>query len=287
MAEGWAILVHGGAKTIPPARQVANRAGCLRAVEAGQAVLQAGGAAIDAVVAAIQVLEDDPTFNAGAGAVRNAEGEVELDAALMDGEHLDVGAVAAVRDVRNPIALCRAMLMDRPVLVVGDGAARYARKQGIAFRDGEGRTAVQRTADEVCDTVGCVALDAHGHFAAGTSTGGLEGTCPGRVGDSPLPGCGLYADDAVGAVSFSGDGESIVRLALAGRLMADLREIGASDAAARSIGHLPRVGGEAGCIVIDGHGQVGFAHNSDHFAVALATNERPAQAYLHQDEKAP
>jgi beta-aspartyl-peptidase (threonine type) len=283
MSERWAIIVHGGAKTIRPDREAPSRAGCLAAVEAGQAVLEAGGAAIDGVVAAIKVLEEDRTFNAGYGAVLNASGQSELDAALMDGEHLDLGAVAAVRGVRNPIDLCRAMLMDAPVLLVGEGAVAYAREKGVALCDPAFHAVGDRD-DMGCDTVGCVALDVSGHIAAGTSTGGLSGVRPGRVGDSPIPGCGLYAEDAVGGVSFSGDGESILRLALAGRLMAVLPQLGAGQAAEQAIGQMPRVGGEAGCIVIDALGRPDFAHNSQHFAVAVATSDRPAVAFLRREE---
>jgi beta-aspartyl-peptidase (threonine type) len=284
MAEAWSILVHGGAKTIRPGREAANRAGCLAALAAGQAVLEAGGAATDAVVAAIKVLEDDATFNAGRGAVRNADGEVELDAALMDGATLDVGAVAAMRRAKNPIEVARAMLRDRPVLLVGEGADRYAGERGAALCEPGYHIASEVLADEACDTVGCVARDWRGDLAAGTSTGGLDGVRPGRVGDSPLPGCGLAAENGTGAASFSGDGESIVRLTLAGRLMGDMPRAGSREAAARAIAQMARVGGEAGCIVLDPSGEPGVAHNSDHFAFGFAAHDRAPSAFLHKDE---
>lgn len=286
MSDRWSIIVHGGAKTIRPERQAANREGCLAAVRAGQAILAGGGSAIEAVVAAIRVLEDDATFNAGMGSVLNSAGEVELDAALMDGEYLDVGAVAAVRGVRNPIDLCRTLLQDAPVLLVGQGAARYAAEKGLDLCDPAYHIVPQIPADEACNTVGCVAYDQAGHVAAGTSTGGLSGVRPGRVGDSPIPGGGLYAEDGVGGVSFSGDGESILRLTLAARVTAALATLSASEAAANAIAQMPRVGGEAGCIVIDASGCPAFAHNSDHFAVAIAACGRAPAAYLHQDELA-
>jgi beta-aspartyl-peptidase (threonine type) len=284
MSRNWSIIVHGGAKTIRPDRQDANRKGCLAAVAAGQAMLEAGGSAVDAVVAAITVLEDDPNFNAGYGSVLNADGEVELDAALMDGATLDVGAVAALAGARNPIAVCKAMLREPSVLIVGDGALRYARDIGATICDPADLKAAEIVADEACDTVGCVAFDAHGDLAAGTSTGGLSGVRPGRVGDSPIPGSGLYAENGVGGVSFSGEGESILRLALAGRLMHGLATTGAHGAAKAAIAQMPRVGGEAGCIVLGPRGEPAFAHNSGNFAVALATHERAAQAYLHHEE---
>ena len=287
MPDTWSIIVHGGAKTIRADRQEANRRGCLAAVKAGQAVLEAGGPAVDAVVAAIKVLENDPTFNAGYGSVLNADGEVELDAALMDGATLDVGAVAAVAGARNPIAVCKSLLRDKPVLLVGEGALRYARESGADICDPADLRADQIVADEACDTVGCVAFDIQGNVAAGTSTGGLDGVHPGRVGDSPIPGGGLYAENGVGGVSFSGEGESILRLALAGRLMAAMAATSASEAATFAIGQMPRVGGEAGCIVLGPNGEPAFAHNSGHFAVALATQDRPAAAYLHHEEFTP
>ena len=284
MPESWSLLVHGGAKTIRPERAEANRAGCQAALEAGREVLAAGGAAVDAVVAAIRVLEDDPTFNAGYGSVLNSDGEVELDAALMDGASLDLGAVAAVRGVRNPIELARALLRDEAVFLVADGAARYAAEAGVALCDPGFHMAAELVADEACDTVGCVAFDMRGDLAAGTSTGGLHGVRPGRVGDSPIPGCGLAAENGRGAAAFSGDGESILRLTLAGRVMRDLPNLGPPGAADRAISQMPRVGGEAGCIVLGAGGEPGVAHNSANFAFGFASQRRAPAAYLHRTE---
>jgi isoaspartyl peptidase/L-asparaginase-like protein (Ntn-hydrolase superfamily) len=283
MREAWSIIVHGGAKTIKPEREAAHRAGCLAAVIAGQAVLEAGGSAVSAVVTAIRVLENDPTFNAGYGCVLNSDGEVELDAAIMDGSTLDVGAVAAMQGVCNPIEAAHALLTDQAVFLVGSGASRFAAEKGLNLCEPDAhRSSIP--GEEACNTVGCVAYDRQGRLAAGTSTGGLEGTRPGRVGDAPIPGCGLYAEDNLGGVSFSGDGESILRLALAGRVMADLEVSNAAQAADHAISLMPRVGGEAGCILIDGSGNIGFAHNSSHFAVAIAAADRPARAMLQRSE---
>lgn len=284
MSEHWSILVHGGAKTIPSERRVANRSGCLAALAAGEAVLDRGGAAIDAVAAAIKAMEDDVTFNAGRGAVRNVNGDIELDAALVDGATLDVGAVAAVRNLRNPIEAARALLRDRPVLLVGEGASRYAEEHGLEQCEPAYYEPPQIGSREVCDTVGCVAFDQAGNLASGTSTGGLEGVRPGRVGDSPIPGCGLAAENSVGAVSFSGDGESILRLTLAARVMHDLPSRGPQKAAEHAIGQLVRIGGEAGCIVLGADGGPGVDHNSDHFAFGFASPDHPAAAYLHKGE---
>jgi beta-aspartyl-peptidase (threonine type) len=283
MPDHWALMVHGGAKTIPPEQAGAHRAGCLAAVRAGQSVLEAGGSAVDAVVAAIRVLEDDPTFNAGVGSAPNAEGDIECDAAVVDGRTLDVGAVAALRGVRNPITAAHALLRDPTVLLVGKGAHRFAAEKGLELC---GPDDLRGDAPGCEDTVGCVVLDRNGCMAAGTSTGGLEGVRPGRLGDSPIPGCGLAAEDGLGAVSFSGSGESILRLTLAARVMHDLTPYGLA-AGRRAIELMPRVGGEAGCILLDAQGAPAMVHNSPGFAVAYASARREARSFLHQDEFQP
>ncbi|MET3666522.1 isoaspartyl peptidase/L-asparaginase family protein [Caulobacter sp. 1776] len=281
----WAIIVHGGAKDIPPGQEQIHRDGCLAALGAGQAVLEAGGRALDAVVAAVRALEDDPTFNAGRGAVRNARGEVELDAAIMDGQTLAVGGVAAVKTLRHPISVAAAMLPEVPVLLVGEGAEAFARAHGGEFCAPADLLAAGPD-DRGCDTVGCVALDRHGNIAAGTSTGGLSGCHPGRVGDSPLPGCGLYADNAVGGVSLSGDGESLIRTTLAARLMQGLETLPPGPAIETALSHLARVGGEAGLIVIDAAGRIDWDHTSAQFAVAHASASQPARAFVNRAEDA-
>lgn len=283
MPDQWAVIVHGGAKDIPSALRDRHRQGCLRAVEAAAEVLVAGGHAVAAVEAAIRVLEDDPIFNAGTGSVRNAAGEVECDAAIMDGSDLSVGGVAAVRTLRHPISVARRMLPEPPVLLVGEGAEAFARETGGEFCAPEDLIA-PAPGDPGCDTVGCVALDRHGDIAAGTSTGGLTGCAVGRVGDSPLPGCGLYADNAVGGVSLSGEGESIIRTTLAARLIRALEDEAPGAAIDRALAVLGRVGGEAGLIVIDRHGRIDWGHSSDHFAVAHAAHEQPPRAFTHRSE---
>ena len=280
----WAIIVHGGAKSIAPELEDAHRSGCLLALVAGQAILEAGGSAVDAVETAIRVLEDDPTFNAGFGSVLNAQGQVECDAAIMDGRTLEVGAVAAVAVLRHPISVAAAMLSEREVLLVGHGAECFARAH-----DGEmcapGDLVVERP-DGGCDTVGCVALDIQGHLAAGTSTGGLAGCPQGRVGDSPLPGCGLYADDAIGAVSLSGDGESLIRTTLAARLIHSLEAVPPGPAIEAALTRLAGVGGEAGLIVIDADGRLDWGHNSPQFAVAHARAGQAARAFTERRQDA-
>jgi len=284
----WAILVHGGAKTIASALFGRNRTGCREAADAGAAVLRDGGSAVAAAEAAVRCLEDDPVFNAGFGSVLNEDGDIEMDAALMDGEVLAIGAVAGVRRLRNPISVARAMLPQLPVLLAGEGAERFALEEGFALCDPQDMISPERLAsehDKPRDTVGCVAFDRDGHIAAATSTGGLPGKHTGRIGDSPIPGCGLYADDALGGASFSGDGESILRTMLAAHVMHALEDETAGFAASVAIEQLGRVGGEAGAIVIDRELRLGIAHNSDHFAVAAHASwlDKP-RAGVHREE---
>jgi beta-aspartyl-peptidase (threonine type) len=284
----WAIVVHGGAKTIDRTLFERNRSGCGKAAAVGAEILRAGGSAVLAAEAAVRQLEDDPVYNAGYGSVLNEDGDVEMDAAIMDGTTLALGAVAGVRRVRNPIRVARAMLPARPVLLAGEGAERFAIEQGIALCDPQEMISPNRLASENCkahDTVGCVAIDAQGHVTAATSTGGLPGKHAGRIGDSPIPGCGLYADDRLGGAALSGDGESILRTMLAAHVMHALEDMPAGAAAARSIERLARVGGEAGAIVIGRDGRIGIAHNSEHFALGLHTSGLgEARGAIHRDE---
>ena len=280
----WAVVVHGGAKQIPEQEAVSYRAGCERAATAAGDVLAAGGAAVDAVVAAITALEDDPTFNAGTGAVSNRDGDVELDAAVMDGRHLDVGAVAALRGARNPILVARALLDFEETLLVAEGAHAFAQ---VHAPDALTDDRLLPMASAGGDTVGCVAIDQDGNIASGTSTGGLDGSPPGRVGDSPIPGAGLFAENGVGAVAVSGEGERISRVSMAAWAMAELRRGGPAEAARSSIRRLEKVEGEGGIIVIDEVGRIGWAHNSPDFAVAYATANRPVASFTRSDVNEP
>ena len=286
MADGrWAIAVHGGACRIPSALQAPRREGCAAALQAGKMILERGGSALEAVKAAVCLLEDDPLFNAGRGSVANADGEVEMDAGIMDGATLDVGAVACVRFLYNPVEAAHAMLREPPVLLVGAGAEAFATARGIAECKEGIRPATHDGGNH--DTVGCVARDREGHVAAATSTGGLAGTLTGRVGDAPLPGCGFYAEDGIGAVSLSGDGEAIARTLLAARVMRALETKGAGAAAATIFEPLARLGAEAGVILLDRDGAIGVAHNSPHFAAAHAREGMdPISAIVWKDHHA-
>ena len=292
--EKWAIIVHGGAKPWDDAETQANRNGIRQAVEAGSGVLAAGGTAVDAVHAAIRTLEDLPIFNAGRGSVPNEAGGIEMCAGLMDGRDLSAGAVGAIREVRNPIEVARLLMAEKEVLLVGDGATKFAKEKGVELATEKellAEGAKQAAIEGEHDTVGAVALDQGGNLAAGTSTGGINRQKVGRIGDSPLPGGGLYADNHIGAVSFSGDGETIARLALASRVMAAVEHGEDLEAAIEnSVAKLPGTGGagaDGGGIGIRKDGRLGWAHNSPMFAVAFMTSDMSeAEAYLKKEEVA-
>ena len=279
----WAIIVHGGAKPISADEAAAHRAGCARAAEAGAEILARGGSAVDAARRAVVILEDDPTFNAGQGSVANAAGYIEMDAGIMDGATLAIGAVAAVNRIANPIEAAAAMLETPPILLVGKGAERFAYKRGL--RCAPPRPSLPKTGARSHDTVGCVARDQSGHVAAATSTGGISGTLPGRIGDAPLPGCGFYADDATGGVSLSGDGEAIARTLLGAQVIRAMEDQPAAEAVENIHAPMQRLSAEAGVIAIDAAGRIGAAHNSENFALAFASSDRTdIITAIHQDE---
>lgn len=291
MKSNYALAVHGGAGTI--ARDTGNEAPYHTALEqalrAGGAVLAGGGSALDAVEAAVVALEDDPLFNAGRGSVYTAAQAHEMDAAIMDGATLGAGAVAVVRDVRNPVRLARAVLADGAhVLLAGDGAEAFARERGFesmpqAYFHTDHRLAqLQRVRaqqpaamaldhsapldeDRKLGTVGAVALDVHGHLASAVSTGGMTNKRPGRVGDSPVIGAGFYANDATCAVCATGTGEHFMRTVAAHEVHARMLYLGEPlQAAAREtvMGALTRIGGVGGLIAVDRHGNIEMPFNS-------------------------
>jgi beta-aspartyl-peptidase (threonine type) len=270
------VIVHGGAGADPGDGRDELRAGMSAAARAGWRTLADGDTALDAVEAAVRVLEDHPRFNAGRGSVLTAEGTVEMDASLMEGDRLDCGAVAAVSRVANPISLARRVLEDgRSVLLVADGAHAFARAVGVAECEPASLVTERQRARLAAHagrrgTVGAVAVDRHGTIAAATSTGGMVGKHPGRVGDSALIGCGTYADSAVGGVSCTGTGEGIIRVVLARRALDLLAQHGDPAAAAQAaITLLVKEGrGEGGLILIDARGRVGYATSTPLMPVA-------------------
>jgi beta-aspartyl-peptidase (threonine type) len=278
------VLVHGGAGDLPGARIPAHVAGCERAARAGREVLRAGGTAVDAVQRAVEVLEDDPRFNAGTGACLSRAGTLELDAAIMDGATLATGGVCALPPFRHPIAIARAVMHSgRHVLYAGEGARAFAQRQGFAPADPPSMiTAAARTRlSEVQagraesgwpgGTVGAVAWDGV-HLAAATSTGGMVDKEPGRVGDSPLVGAGTFADDECGAASATGLGEAIIRVSLT-RLACEFLRAGRSPQAAveAAIEVLARrVDGRAGIIFMAPDGTPAWTRNTKTMTYAYA-----------------
>lgn len=280
------IIVHGGAGDFGAEDDSAPCiAGCLNAARIGRKILAAGGSALDAVQAAVMALEDDPTFNAGYGSAMNLRGEVETDASVMRGEDGGAGAVGCLKDVKNPIALARRVMEKTPhVLLVGDGARDFAVEQGFGLLPPlalvapnakvKWQKALAKREAKGHGTVGAVARDDAGHVAAATSTGGTMLKRPGRVGDTPLIGCGTYADDLLGACSCTGLGEAIIKSTLA-RHAIDLCADGQppSEVAALAIKQLTRFGGDGGLILVDARGRVGFAFNSARMARAWVDSE--------------
>jgi beta-aspartyl-peptidase (threonine type) len=282
----WALIVHGGAKEIAPGEEEENRSGLREAIGAGQDILERGGTAVDAVEASIRVLEALPVFNAGYGSALNHVGEVEMCAAIMDGNTLDIGAVGALKGVRHPVSVARAMLPEQPILIAGEGAFMFARDHHAELCD-PAELITEKQRNESHDTVGAVALDQNGNLAAGTSTGGLPGQLKGRMGDSAVPGCGYYADNHIGAVALSGDGEGIARLAAAAQIMGAIEGDGPEGAIAKALSQMHRVGGDAGGIAIDRGGRMGWWHNSPDFAVAMTAQEFTApRIWLNKEEDA-
>lgn len=280
------MIVHGGAWAIPDDEVAAHLHGVEAALTLGWSLLEAGATALSACMAAVQMMEDDPTFDAGTGSFLNAVGQVEMDAAIMDGRTLDVGAVAAVGRVRNPIQLARYVMQTEHVLVVGVGAEQLATRAGIVTcepsdlivpREVERWQRTQAdpshtTADafRARDTVGALALDQQGNLAVAISTGGTPNKLPGRVGDTPLVGCGFYADNRAGACCATGEGEAIMRMVLAKSVVDQLAQhVPAQQAAQTEIERLAlRTRGAAGCIVLHANGSLGAFHTTPRMAHA-------------------
>ncbi|MDH5567079.1 MAG: isoaspartyl peptidase/L-asparaginase [Myxococcales bacterium] len=295
--------MHGGAWKVPraledPASVSAAREGLRAALEAGRNLLVAGEPALEAVTAAVRVLEDCRALNAGTGSVLNAAGAVELDAALMEGTARRAGAVTGVRRLVNPIEAARAVLQDgRHVLLAGHGAEHFARDAGIALVAPEVLIAAARKPSDAHlsepaagrdaeGTVGAVARDARGGLAAATSTGGTPGKLPGRVSDSALVGGGTWADDETCAVSATGDGDVFIRVAFARAVDARMRFAGCNLAAAcaAALAEVAALGGSGGCIAVDRAGEVALAFNATGMLRGLVrAGEAPRVAVRPED----
>jgi beta-aspartyl-peptidase (threonine type) len=322
----WALVCHGGAGVITrdhlkPDQEAAYREAMAAVAEAGAAVLRAGGSAMDAVEAAIHLLEDDPLFNAGRGAVFTAEGRVELDASIMDGRHLEAGAVAGLSTTRHPISAARAVIEGSPhVMLGGEGADAFARSQGLEQADpswffserrwrsleralakldlpipprppglpAETDARGQLVHDEgKRGTVGCVALDAQGNVAAGTSTGGTTAKRWGRVGDSPIIGAGTYASNRACAVSCTGAGEYFIRLGVAHEICALVEHTrmplqAAVDRVVQDA--LTGLGGDGGVIAVAPDGQMAWSFNTSGMYRARIADGQPLVVGVYKDD---
>ncbi|MEZ5325480.1 MAG: isoaspartyl peptidase/L-asparaginase [Verrucomicrobiales bacterium] len=276
-----ALVLHGGAggltkETLPADQEAKIRGGIERALKAGYAVLEAGGESMDAVQAAITVLEDDPNFNAGKGAVKTSEGKHELDSSIMNGATLKAGAVGGVTIVKNPIKAAR-LVIDKTwhVMLAGPGADSFARVNGLELVEPDyfDVSVAMRDLDPVVEeyhfgTVGAVALDRQGNLAAGTSTGGLAGKEFGRIGDSPIIGAGTYADNETCGVSGTGQGEYFIRRAIAYDISARMKysDDSVAKAAENSIATLTKDGGLGGVIALDRNGHIATPFNTSSMA---------------------
>jgi beta-aspartyl-peptidase (threonine type) len=305
----WKLVIHGGCgamrpETVSAEQEEAARAGLKSALDAGTAILGASGSALDAVEAAARVLEEDASFNAGRGSVLTAEGRVELDAAIMEGESRRAGAVAGLRTTRAPISAARKAMEHSPhVLLTYDGADRFARERGLEQVENRWFVIPEREAqlarvmaaggrfdtDIKYGTIGAVAVDQHGHVAAATSTGGLTAKRWGRIGDSPLIGAGTYADDRAAAVSATGLGELFIRTAAAHELCALIRLGGhglqqALDAVLDEVGSL---GGKGGLIAVAPSGEWawGFTTPGMYRGIAGSDGERRVAVYDEASER--
>jgi len=326
----WAIVIHGGAGVIErsklgPEGDAEYRAGLKQAIEAGSAVLDKGGSAVDAVEAVLQVLEDDPHFNAGRGSVFTAEGKNEMDSSIMDGSNLKAGAVAGVTTTRHPISAARAVMEKSPhVMIAGPGADRFAASVGLKqeepsffFTEARWQSLVKQLTKEgkpipprpagvppegkmipvaqleespdthLYGTTGVVALDRQGNIAAGTSTGGLQGKMPGRVGDSPIIGAGTYASNQSCAVSATGSGEYFIRLGVAREVcnLVYFRGMKLQDAADQVIHkELEALHGDGGVIAITPDGQLAWSFNTPGMFRAKLTEGGTIQVGVYNDE---
>ena len=284
----FVLAIHGGAGTIlrskmTPERELAYHSGLRRALEAGRAVLAEGGSALDGVTAAVMALEDEPLFNAGRGAVFTSAGKQEMDAAIMDGRDRAAGAVAGICGPRNPILAARAVMeQSEHVFFIGESALNFCREHGLAFEEPayfftqqrwdalQETLAMRRSGADDQDesrkhgTVGAVARDRNGNLAAATSTGGMTGKAPGRVGDSPVIGAGTWADNETCAVSGTGHGEIFIRYAAGHEISSRMRHAGQSlNEASRAVvmDLLAPAGGSGGIIAVDRTGAVSLPFN--------------------------
>lgn len=310
------LVIHGGAGTIKrenmtPEREKAYHEALTLALNTGYDVLEKGGTSLDAVIASIKILEDNPLFNAGKGAVFTNEGKNELDASIMDGSNLMAGAVAGVTTIKNPITAAHAvMTKSEHVMMVGKGAEKFAEEQRLEIVDPsyffdsvrykqllrvQGKELGKEASlydpyikDKKFGTVGAVALDQFGNIAAGTSTGGMTNKKYGRVGDAPIIGAGTYANNATCGVSATGHGEYFIRLAVA-RDIASLMEyknLSLQEAADQVIHtKLQNLGGDGGIVALDRQGNISMTFNSEGMYRGYISKKGEGKTFIYKDEK--
>jgi beta-aspartyl-peptidase (threonine type) len=297
----WALVIHGGAgaitrEKISPELDKEYRVALREALDAGKKILAGGGTALEAVEKTINIMEDNPLFNAGKGAVFTHDGKNELDAAIMDGSNLAAGAVAGVTDIKNPITAARYVMTKSPhVMLSGAGASQFAKEQGLEIvppsyfytkkRYNELQEILKK---EKMGTVGCCALDKNGNLAAGTSTGGMSNKRYNRIGDAPIIGAGTYANNKTCAVSATGHGEFFIRWTVAHDISALMEYKGLSLKEASELvvnDKLVKAGGTGGVICVDKNGNVSLPFNSEGMFRGFATADGKEGIFIYKDEK--
>ncbi len=298
--QAWAIVIHGGAggisrENITPEMDKEYRASLLIALNTGKKILAQGGTALDAVEQTIRIMEDNPLFNAGKGAVFTHDGKNELDAAIMDGSNLSAGAVAGVTDIKNPITAARyVMTKSEHVLLTGAGASQFAKEQGLEivppsyfYTERRFNELQEILKKEKNGTVGCCALDKNGNLAAGTSTGGMANKRYNRVGDSPIIGAGTYANNRTCAVSGTGHGEYFIRWTVAHDISALMEYKGLTLREASELvinDKLLKAGGSGGVICVDKSGNISMPFNSKGMFRGFATADGKDGIFIYKDE---
>ena len=299
--QNWAIVIHGGAGSmtrdkISPELDADYRKALSEALERGKSILKEGGTALDAVEATIRVMEDNPLFNAGKGAVFTHEGKNELDAAIMDGSNLAAGSVACVTDIKNPISAARKVMTNSShVMLTGAGASAFAKEQGLEivppsyfYTERRFNELQEILKKEKNGTVGCCALDKNGNLAAGTSTGGMVNKRYNRVGDAPIIGAGTYANNNTCAVSATGHGEFFIRWTVAHDISALMEYKGLSLKEASELvvnEKLVKAGGSGGVICVDKYGNVSMPFNSPGMFRGFATADGKSGIFIYKEEE--
>ncbi len=276
------LLVHGGARSRKPSAKKLRK--LAEALSSGFRILHKGESALDAVSESIRLLEDSGTFNAGSGGNLQFDGVRRLDASLMDGSSLNAGSVVGLEGIRNPVLAAMSVMHTPHVILAHKGAKRMADASGLALlpkptaRDldklkqiRKKKTAIAKFYKAYFSTVGAVAIDIRGNLAAGASTGGVMAMLPGRVGDTPVIGAGIYADNRLGAVACTGIGEYIVKLSLAKEIIMNMKNMSAYRASSLSLRRLRHLGGQAGVIVLDRKGHFSIMHTTPYMPSGYAT----------------